>query len=243
MKNTNASDCVEHFSNNQAEFGKYYLDNQEFRERVQVWRRLLDRYSVPNGLSLDMGCGTGVFALYLAAKGGRVVGVDAAVEMVKSCESQRRDLGYDNVTFIQARLPDVDETALGVADLLIGSSVLEYVERLDDTLALFARLLKPRGTLIVSMPNVLCISRGYQRLKHRLTGRPAIYNYIRHFTSPRRLQRRVRALGLTLREVCYYNHATRLAFVTRALKLPPSLTEDLFVVVFEKAEPQRDMAG
>src|SRR5262245_39184752 len=109
-----------------------------------------------------MGCGTGVFAFYLAAKGSRVIGVDAAVEMVKTCESQRRDRRYDNVTFIQARLPDVDETAVGLADLLISSSVLEYVERLDETLALVARLLKPKGTLIVSMPNGLCISRGYQ---------------------------------------------------------------------------------
>src|SRR5262245_24461555 len=114
MKNTTASDCVEHFSNNQAEFGRYYLENEEFRERVQVWRGLLDSYSVPNGLSFDMGCGTGVFALYLAEKGGRVVGVDAATEMVKTCESQRRDRGYDNVKFIQARLPDVDEAALGI---------------------------------------------------------------------------------------------------------------------------------
>lgn len=235
MKENTAADAVSYFSENATEFDSYYRLNPEFHERLDIWRDLLDRHNVPGGLSLDMGCGSGVFTFYLAAKGGRVIGVDGAPDMVRLCEAQRVERGLTHVSFLEANLPAVDETALAPADLVISSSVVEYVENLDDVLALFSRVLKPRGALILSMPNTRCINRNYERLKYALTGTPPIYKYIRHFTSPGALQRRVRHLGLELEEVCYYTHFTRLARLTRAMRLPLPLTEDLFVAVFRKS--------
>ena len=58
--------------------------------------------------------------------------------------------------------------------------------------------------------------------------------YIRHFTSPKRLQKRVRRYGLSLQEWHYYTHFTRGARLARWVGLPPPLTEDLFVAVFRK---------
>jgi ubiquinone/menaquinone biosynthesis C-methylase UbiE len=235
MKDNTAADAVGHFSENATEFDSYYRLNPEFHERLEIWRELLDKYSVRGGLSIDLGCGSGVFSFYLAEKGGQVIGVDGAPDMVKLCEVQRVERGLSNVRFMEARLPVVDETALSGADLIISSSVVEYIEDLDRVLALFSRLLKPRGTLIVSMPNALCVNRIYERLKYTLTGRPPIYRYIRHFTSPRALQGRVHGLGLTLEESGYYTHYTRLARLARAMRLPLPLTEDLFVAVFRKS--------
>jgi 2-polyprenyl-6-hydroxyphenyl methylase/3-demethylubiquinone-9 3-methyltransferase len=235
MTEKTTGDAVGHFSANASQFHSYYRDNPEFHERLDIWRDLLDRHSVRGGFSVDMGCGSGVFSLYLAEKGGRVVGVDGAADMVKLCETQRVALGLENVRFIEARLPAVDETPLVHADLVISSSVVEYVEDLDAVLALFSRLLKPHATLILSMPNAFSISRVYERVKFALTGNPEIYKYIRHFTSPRALQARLRRLGLELEEVRYYTHRTRLARLTRTLRLPPPLTEDLFVGVFRKS--------
>ena len=161
--------------------------------------------------------------------------------MVQACESQREKQGLTNVRFVQGTLPHVDETKLEPADLLISSSVVEYVEELDETLALFARLLKPRATLIVSMPNAHSLSRSYQRLSNWISPRSDVYRYIRHFSSPRRLERRLAPHGMKLREARYYTHITRLARAMRVLRLPRRLTEDLFVAVFEKADnPRRE---
>jgi 2-polyprenyl-6-hydroxyphenyl methylase/3-demethylubiquinone-9 3-methyltransferase len=235
MTKERVDDAVGHFSGYVEQFHGHYQDRSEFQERLEIWRALLDRHSVPGGRSVDMGCGTGVFSFYLAEKGSQVIGVDGAPGMIGFCEAQRAERGLHNIQFIQARLPAVDELALANADLVISSSVVEYIEDLDRTLALFSRVLKPGGTLIVSMPNLFCVNRIYERLKYRLTGAPHIYRHIRHFTSPRLLAQRVLRLGLTIEEARYYAHFTRLARLTRRLRLPLPLTEDLFVAVFRKS--------
>jgi 2-polyprenyl-3-methyl-5-hydroxy-6-metoxy-1,4-benzoquinol methylase len=235
MTQPKSDDAVAHFSGYAEQFDAYYHHRDEFAERLKIWHELLDTYSVPGGFSIDMGCGTGVFSLYLAEKGGRVVGVDGAPGMVAFCNRQRDERGLTNVRFFEARLPDVDEQGLLGADLLISSSVIEYVDDLDSCLALFVRLVKPGGTVILSMPNRVSISRTYERVKYRLTGEPKIYQHIRHFTSPAQLQRRTRQLGLSLLEARHYTHYTRAAKLARALRLPLPLSEDLFVAVFRRA--------
>jgi len=235
MNQQSQDDAVGFFSQNAKHFHDLYKAQPEYHERVSIWNALLDRYVTPGGLSLDMGCGPGIFTFYLAKKGGRVIGVDGSPDMVARCEAQRAELGLDNVSFVQARLPDVGDSLPKQADLVISSSVVEYVDDLDATLRLFASLVKPGGFLLISMPNVTSISRIHQRLKFLLTQEPEIYRHIKHFSSPRALSARVDALGLTLREAKYYTHYTRIAKLGHALMLPRLFTEDLFVAVFQKS--------
>lgn len=234
MAENHTEDAVSHFSGHAREFHAYYRDRPDFQERLDLWGRLLDKYRTPGGLSIDMGCGTGVFSFYLAEKGGTVVGIDGAPGMVTFCEEQRLQRGLANLSFKEGRLPLVDTSGLGEADLVISSSVVEYVPDLEASLALFSRLLKPGGALILSMPNLWCINRIVERARHAVTGAPHIYQHILHFTSPARLRTRMQRVRLALLEVHYYDHHTRLARMTRALQLPPALTEDLFVAVFRK---------
>jgi 2-polyprenyl-6-hydroxyphenyl methylase/3-demethylubiquinone-9 3-methyltransferase len=236
MKDETSGDPVNFFAKNAEEFHGMYRTAPEFLERLDVWHDLLDRFGKRGGLSLDMGCGPGVFTFYLAEKmGGRVVGIDGAADMVAACEAERDRRGLQNVRFVQARLPEIDESDCHDADLIISSSVVVYVEDLDATLALFARLMKPKGALVISMPNRASVSRTYHRLKYLVAKTPIVYRYIRHFSSPRALHRRVRRHGLRLVEARYYSHFTRLSKLGRALHAPLVLTEDLFVAVFRKA--------
>ena len=63
------SEAVRLFSETAEQFHGYYRDNAEFHERLEVWGELLDRYAPPSGLSLDMGCGSGVFWTAVARTG------------------------------------------------------------------------------------------------------------------------------------------------------------------------------
>ncbi|HVW30876.1 MAG TPA: methyltransferase domain-containing protein [Polyangiaceae bacterium] len=228
-------DAVGFFSENAEMFHDLYRAQPEYLERVRIWNGLLDRHATPGGTSLDLGCGPGVFTFHLAKKGGRVVGVDGAADMIQRCRAQREQLGLENVEFVQARLPLVRESDFAPADLVISSSVVEYVDDLDAVLAQFARLTKAGGVVIVSMPNVASISRIFQRVKFKLTGDPEIYRHIKHFASPGSLRRRVARYGLRLLETEYYTHFTRISKLGHAVRLPKVLTEDLFVAVFRKA--------
>jgi 2-polyprenyl-3-methyl-5-hydroxy-6-metoxy-1,4-benzoquinol methylase len=195
---------------------------------------MLDRYVTRDGLSLDIGCGSGILSFYLTQACGQVIGVDGAPNMIAFCESQRRQQGIENVAFIESRLPALPELGSIKADLVISSSVVEYVDDLDQALSRLVQLLNPRGTLIISIPNAASISRLHQRLRYRLTRWPELYGYIRHFSSPRSLYARLQPYGLALREVHYYAHGTRIARLGRALGLPLALTEDLFAAVFQR---------
>lgn len=233
MKEATAEDAVGYFSDNVEQFENLYK-SPGFQERLRVWDVLLERYVTRGGLSLDIGCGAGVFSFRLAELGSRVVGIDGAPNMVAHCEAKRRERGLDGVRFALGRLPRIDEDGLRGADLVMSSSVVEYVEELDETLALFARLLKRGGILILSLPNAHSVSRNYQRLANRIRPRSDVYRYIRHFSSPRDLSRRLGPLGLTFEEAHYYTHFTRIARLGRKLRLPRRFTEDLFVAVFRK---------
>jgi 2-polyprenyl-3-methyl-5-hydroxy-6-metoxy-1,4-benzoquinol methylase len=234
MSKPETNGAIGFFSDNAREFHANYEGAGEFKERLEIWDDILARHVTRGGLSLDMGCGSGVFSFKLAALGSRVVGVDGATEMIAFCEAQRQAQHLDTIKFVQATLPYVDESEIANADLVISSSVVEYVSDLDATLGLFARLLKSGRPLILSMPNALSLSRNHQRLRFRLTGEPEVYRHIRHFTTPRALAARARVHGLMLEETYYYAHLTRVAQLVRKFKLPSWLSADLFVCVFRK---------
>lgn len=234
MKQTTASDAIDYFSENAAEFHQLYAADSGFAERFALWSGILDRVVEPDVIALDMGCGSGIFSFYMAGRGARVVGVDAAADMIALCEARQRELGVSNVRFIRGQLPKLDERGLEGASLLISSSVVEYVDDLDAAIKLFARLLQPKATMVLSMPNRYSLSRTFQRVKFRLTGRPDVYRYIRHFSSPSALTRLAQRHGFTLRESHYYTHTTRFARLMHQLRFPSLLSEDLFVVVLQR---------
>ncbi len=234
MRRGPIDNAVGYFSHNAREFDDLYRQRGFSEGRVEIWRGLIDKYALPGGSAVDLGCGSGVLTFHLAETMSRAIGVDGAPDMVAFCETQRQQRGLQNVAFRHGELPFIDEAPLMNADLLISSSVVEYVPDLDATLRLFARIVRTGGIVIVSIPNVASLSRVSQRLRYRLTGQPEIYRYIRHFSSPGFLQRRVRPLGLVALESHYYTHATRVAKLGRSLRLPEGLTEDLFVSVFRK---------
>lgn len=235
MARAGLADAIDFFSEGAREFHSNYAHTDGFKERLRVWDDILSRRASAGGLALDMGCGSGIFSFRLVELGCQVIGVDAAPDMIELCEAERQRRQVEGVRFIRAMLPGVDEGELGQADLVISSSVLEFVPDLGAVLELFARVAKPGATLVASLPNAFSISRAHQRLKFRFTGRPEVYRHIKHFSSPRAFAARARACGFELEETQYYGHLTRLATLGRRLRLPVPLTADLFVCVFRKA--------
>jgi ubiquinone/menaquinone biosynthesis C-methylase UbiE len=121
------------------------------------------------GSWLDAGCGTGTLSRWLAERGCRVLGVDAAAEMIETADQLVRpggkfvDLKFQRVETI-AHLPMASDSRDGI----LCSSVLEYVSDVDACLKEFARVLRPGGLLLVSVPNQHSIVRLTQAGCYRL---------------------------------------------------------------------------
>jgi 2-polyprenyl-6-hydroxyphenyl methylase/3-demethylubiquinone-9 3-methyltransferase len=138
-----------------------------FQSRLRVLGECLQDADIQDQQWLDAGCGSGTLSRYLADRGGQILGVDASAEMLRnatlsSLEPRHRCLEFRHVDSIAA-LPVADCSLDGI----LCSSVLEYVPDVFACLAEFARVLRPGGRLLVSVPNRRSIVRRLQVSTHR----------------------------------------------------------------------------
>jgi SAM-dependent methyltransferase len=104
---------------------------------------------------LDLGCGTGIDAVFLAQRGIRVVGIDASRAMI--AQSQAKLAATDLGDLVNLQLMDigrVDSLPEASFDgIICAFAALSTTPELDSVAASVARLLAPRGMLVVHLLN------------------------------------------------------------------------------------------
>ena len=110
-------------------------------------------YLAPGADVLDVGCGNGMHALKAARRCHRVVGVDGNLDSLGVALRSSQALPAGNASFFAADL----EQGLAVRDqhfdTVICLDLLEHVYARDLLLQEIRRALKPRGTMLLSVPN------------------------------------------------------------------------------------------
>ncbi len=111
------------------------------------WDRAIAALPIREGKVLDLGCAFGFATLKLARKGYTTVGVDNSARYI--AWAQRR---HPNGTYLQASaesLPFEDDCF----DAVLFLDVLEHVVDQNAVIGEIQRVLKPGGTLILSVPH------------------------------------------------------------------------------------------
>jgi len=98
--------------------------------------------------ALDAGCGAGLLTEPLARLGARVVGIDAAAELITAARAHSAGQGLE----IEYRVGSVDELE-GSFDLITSMEVIEHVADPAAFVSALARRLAPDGLLVISTPN------------------------------------------------------------------------------------------
>lgn len=173
-----------------------------FARRSRFFERAILPALPVGGAWLDAGCGTGTFSRLLARSGRSVVGVDASANMIGEAIRQTSDM-QERPVF--SRIDSVEQLPFGPAafDGIICFSVLEYLDRPFDALEEMARVLKPGGTLVCSVPHQASALRAGQKAYRLLRGRQGGLGYLdlsRFTTSPSAMRKSVTPLGLTIRQ-------------------------------------------
>ena len=99
--------------------------------------------------ALDVGAGTGRFALKLARRGWRVTALDANREMLTVAERASAG-GSLQVEFLRARIEDGLPVESGTFDLVVCGLTLCHVPDLRGAVREFRRVLAPGGHLLVT---------------------------------------------------------------------------------------------
>lgn len=120
--------------------------------------RVRSALGVVGGLTvLDLGCGTGRHALWLAAAGATVTAVDFSDGMLAAAKKKP---GADRVRWVvhdlHTRLPFAD----AAFDRVVSGLVLEHLRELDGFFAEARRVLKPGGRAVVSAMHPAMFLRG-----------------------------------------------------------------------------------
>ena len=181
--------------------------------RSAVWARLEEQFA-PGDHVLDLGCGTGEDAVWLARRGVSVTAVDASPGMLAVAGAKAREAGVaDQITF--ARL-DLRTAAAGFPTVALRGSA-DSLGRFDGALSDFGPLnclpdrrplaealagaIRPGGTLVTVVMGPLCpweiawyLAHGHPRtaLRRFRAGRPARVGSGAvpvWYPSPRRLRR------------------------------------------------------
>ena len=125
-----------------------------------VLRSVVDAAAGPLDV-LDVGGGTGGFAVPLAALGHRVTVVDPSPDALASLQRRARDAGVEVHALQGDAAGLLDVVGAGGADLVLCHGVLEHVDDLAPAVAGLVAVLRPGGTLslLVASRNAVVLAR------------------------------------------------------------------------------------
>lgn len=101
---------------------------------------------------LDVGCGGGILAESMAARGAAVTGIDAS-EAALACARRHLEESGEKVDYIYASAEEMAAQAGGTFDVVTCMELLEHVPDPASVVEACARLARPGGEVIVSTIN------------------------------------------------------------------------------------------
>lgn len=211
-------------------FDQKYNASKNFKERFAIWSKIIDKYSNDNFLVLDIGCGSGVFTFYSADKNKKVIGVDASKEMLRICQEKLKNLGTRNVDFLNCNIESLNQHVDQKADMIICSSVLEYMDDLDASLELIRQTMIPNGVFLFSMPNRQSLYRKLEALTYKLFDRPRYYKFVRNVCTLNEMTNKLKKFGFSTIECKYYGETPVLSRIFLKMGLV-QYSDNLFVLV------------
>ena len=198
-------------------WGRLYEAPRDFRSYNFHTRRrtVLELLPKSAGVVLDVGCGTGDFIPSELARASGVIALEISAEMSRIC---RERYGSD-VRERRLLICRGDIEALPLPNASVGGvvcvAVIEYLLGAETALKEIARVLAPGGFAIITVPNRVSpfimidnatkvVLRAGSRVYRAIRGRPRDDgSYMHGYFSPWDLNRRIRAVGLTVERRAY----------------------------------------
>src|SRR5262245_15533560 len=191
----------------------------------------------PGSRGLDVGCGAGLFALWLAeAVGphGCVVGIEPTADRADAARALIGPaMSSDRLQFRPGDATAID-AAPGTFDWIWCGDVLHHIQQTDRALGEFARVLRPGGRLIVKESQLLAalFLPGHPALERRL--RQAEMEWSRHEGGEYSFEERRQRTLASVRAAGFAVESFRTHLLERRAPLPDAAREYIARVVFER---------
>ncbi len=140
------------------DFAKVYdifMDQTPYEEWCRRLTGLLERYEIPKGLVLELGCGTGTLTELLARAGYDMIGIDNSEDMLNAAQEKKQISGRDILYLLQdMREFELYGTVAAVVSVCDSLNYLLREEDLTETFRLVNNYLDPGGLFIFDFNTV-----------------------------------------------------------------------------------------
>ncbi len=164
---------MEHFDEVALGWVRRYEDRPSFKERLRVLGPIVKEVCAlaNEARVLDVGGGPGVFSTVASISAARVVCLDPSVPMIESGVALAsrvvalvEPLGEpdpDRITRVAGTLDCIgaNSSSAGSFDVVMAVALLEYLDRPDEAIRAMARLVRPGGALVLTVPNEASVLR------------------------------------------------------------------------------------
>lgn len=143
---------TEHFDrlSSAGDWSRLYAVTDGFTYQFHIRRmRVLELLPDHLGRVVDIGCGPGVMVEQVLRRGGTFEGIDLSLEMVQ--EATRMFGHLEHVSFKRGDIEALDLPSMAY-DQVICMAVLEYLKTPDRALTEIARILRPGGQVVITVP-------------------------------------------------------------------------------------------
>jgi ubiquinone/menaquinone biosynthesis C-methylase UbiE len=140
------------FDKKSAAWSEKYAPNGRLTWRLTRFAHAVGQHVRAGGRILDLGCGTGDLARFLSRAGFQVTGCDISTSMLAKAATIEP---VGAVKWVKLN-PDWRELPFsdGAFDAVVASSVLEYVGSPAVVLAESARVVRPEGVVLATVPDL-----------------------------------------------------------------------------------------
>ncbi|XP_018024050.1 phosphomethylethanolamine N-methyltransferase [Hyalella azteca] len=139
--------------NNNATAGLPHVHRQEFIEELQL-TEFCERLKLePGQYVLDVGCGTGGSAFYMAETYGvRVLGVDLSSHMVQIANERLSKTSPDVQQKVQFKIEDIMKSSFPANsfDVIYSRDTILHIPNKEELFASLFKFLKPGGTILIT---------------------------------------------------------------------------------------------
>jgi 2-polyprenyl-3-methyl-5-hydroxy-6-metoxy-1,4-benzoquinol methylase len=162
----------------------YRLERSAFWRVVNKTLRkvVFDRYNetfkragdVTGKRILDIGCGSGVYAVDFARRGAaKVVGIDFSGNMLDIARAEAANHGVaDKCEFVRANF--LDYTSAQRFDIAIAMGVFDYI---PDAQTFLNKMVSMADRVLIAFPQPSMFRKPMRQLRYKLTGRGSVHYY------------------------------------------------------------------
>lgn len=143
------------FGENWQRFSENSLDNRKFEMALGSLDQLIGREKIKGSTFLDIGCGSGIFAIVASLAGAKkVIGIDISKESIAaSVNNKKKFADQSAIDFFHKSVFDDDMSQLGKFDIVYSWGVLHHTGNMWKAIDLASKLAAPHSLFVIAIYN------------------------------------------------------------------------------------------